>query len=233
MSVCVKIRLAASVLVLLSMRAVALAHQGTEPPNLAVVKQFVLAAFPELAGQSHKIAVSLEGDFDKNWTELFLGSFSIHAHEPRSATHQTRVLNGRFQLVGARVREAHFEGDFVNSANAKNVAATVRRTEGWTANAMADAFARAGARYAGQPPGEFLRAIDLGRFTSTLGRAVSTEAEFIASLPDAPGAETVEFVPTWLVRLETMTAPGIRWCYDLTFEPFSARLIGVVERPCA
>ena len=228
----VKVLILSVVLCLTATNGHAVGMQDDGTRTLAIIRDLVLAAFPELRAQNHKVGVSLEGDFDKNWTEFSLGSLSVHAHDANSATHTTRILAGRFWLVGARVREASFEGHAVSSALAKDTAAAVRRKKRWTADEMMNAFARAGARYVPYAADEFIHAVDLKRFEASFGRVVMAKATFIADLPDVPGANAIEFVPLWLVNLETTTAPGIRWCYDLSFEPFNARLIKVDERLC-
>lgn len=230
MFACAKVPVA-SVLCLIGLTGSTVGTQDDGTHNLAVLREFVLAAIDDLQGHNYKVSVSFETDLDKSWTALSTGSVSVHRYDPGAGT-RTRVLAGTFWLVGSRVRQASFEGDAVGSPLSKEIVAAVRRRKGWTSEEMTNAFARAGARYVTHSPEEFLRAVDLKRFEPSLGRVVNAKATLITDLPNIPEVDKFEFIPIWLVNLETTTAPGIGWCYYLSFEPFDADLVKLEERPC-
>lgn len=205
------------------------AQRSIASTNPQIAHEFVRAAFPGLRGHRFAAQVTLTDDFDRDLADWAVASLSVHTHDPNVVMHSRRVLSGRFEFVDGRIREAHFDGEYVNSELRKKTAAELLRTKNWTSDDTIKVFAKSGAHLATQSSEEFLREVKLAQFEDTLGRITAVRARFVA-VPPVRALETdSEFEPFWLVTIEVSPHPDLRRRYDLTFEPFNGRLTSIVE----
>lgn len=207
------------------------AQEDRSGGHWVAAQQLIRAMFPELSGRHLQAQMSLTDDLDRDWARWAIGALSVHAHDPRAPSHSRRVLSGRFQFVQGRVREAHFDGEHVNSELAGRIASEVLKRGGWTSAEMRAAFAKAGARFVSQSGEQFLKQLAVEQWTMLLGRVVDAQARLVLEPPVRGNDTDTDFAPFWLVTIETVTQPDVRRRYDLAFELFNGRLTTLVELP--
>lgn len=212
-----------ALLVLTGLTAVA-AQEPDAVRNERLLRQFLAAAFSDLAGYQVEVFGS---DTPPFYYPEFIGARLIPPGEPRPAQRETTssddaaFLKVLATIEEGRIESAYLFGRYVNEPRTRELADLDFNGRLETPAQRLSALETRGARYGPDTQPAFERTLDLARLEPVMGRIEKFRTEFVWD--DFSNSDT----PEWMVRVRARQPGGRVVCYRMTHEVWEGHLTSV------
>lgn len=212
-----------ALLVLTGLTAVA-AQEPDAVRNERLLRQFLAAAFPDLAGYEAEVFGS---DTPPFYYPEFIGARLFPSGEPRPAPQETTssddavFLKVLATIEEGRIESANVYGRYVNEPRTRELADLDFEGRLETPAQRLAALETRGARYGADAQTAFERTLDLARLEPVIGRIEAFRSEF--QWYDDTNQDT----PRWMVRVRAREPGGRVVCYRMTHEVWEGYMTSV------
>lgn len=231
-----RILLGLLVLCLLRTPSISLAKEPWKDP-IPIMKEFLLAFYPELEGQHLIMTVSADGPLDVSGSFY---TFSVEVGRTSKTSPQVRLLPPEmrepihvglflFDPADGRVWKFTTGSELVNANKNEALRNSVEAHPEWPDEQVVQALKDAGARYGPNDKDAFVQMIPLNKLEKFFGKLRIKSVEFKLRYPQREEPPLAELY--WSVHLDGRGPRGRRATYHLTFEPFEGKLTSLWRLP--
>jgi hypothetical protein len=219
---------------------------------LSLAHDFLRTAYPELSGKDFTLNFSTNAPLDGSWREIYEILFKVitpphlEVSPVTDSSGLTTVLSEegvtstvvqgriRFTRSGRLVEFGAGDSEVIYSKQNADFRALVKSHPEWTPEQAAHALKDAGARFGPADKEQFIKSLQLEKFTGFMGRLTIESVEFQSPLNDPnsdwPSSKwDEEDSSQWAVKVHSHWPVGDDWTYILFFEPFNGKLIGILN----
>jgi len=213
--------------------------------SITLVRDVLVASYPELLGGQHELHVHIEGPLDYSWRKISGFHFEVklynaHLEKYLNPPHDAKtgkrfpVPENRTLLQGTayfpegdtRLKDVSFVGEAAKTPENDSMHRLVQSHPEWSDAEANQALKQAGARYGTEDKQEFLKRLPLKQLEPVLGKLTLVSANFhVFNNPEHLGDPSLE----WWVNVSVLLPDGTRGSYALFFEPFEGKLIEILR----